>query len=113
MPILHAAEYEALQQLHGWSLVRFTSTIIQLRHFDELDVAFELEPNSFKVINTEFRLVETKRWSSTLALDITNFLVGKIAERVGEEIQAGHQDPRVRFISFSPLHSSHSCLFFS
>lgn len=101
------AEFEALQQLHGWSLVRFTSTIIQLRHFDELDVAFELDPNSLKVINTEFRLVETKRWSNTLSLDITNFLVGKISEKVGEEIRNGHQDPRVRShlirSSLSPL----------
>ncbi|GAA5979934.1 hypothetical protein JCM5350_005545 [Sporobolomyces pararoseus] len=88
------AEFQTLQQLHGWSLIKFTSGMIQLRHFDEIEVAFQLDTNSLKVIDSDFGLVETKRWSTTLALDITSYLVGRIAERVGEEIQSGNQDPR-------------------
>jgi len=94
------ADFETLQQLHGWSLIRFTTDTIQLRHFDELEVAFQLDPNNLRVINSKFGLVESKKWSSTLSLDVTNYLVGRIAERIGEEIQGGNQDPRVSSLIF-------------
>ncbi|GAA5933658.1 uncharacterized protein JCM15063_001374 [Sporobolomyces koalae] len=87
------AEFEALQELHGWTLVRFTSSMIQLEHLDELEVAFELDPATLNVVNAEFGIAENRQWSNPLALDVTNYLVGKISERVGEEIRDGRQDP--------------------
>ncbi|GAA5907416.1 uncharacterized protein JCM6883_001199 [Sporobolomyces salmoneus] len=89
-------EFETLQQLHGWTLTRFDSSIIQLRHFDELEVAFELDSSSsLNVANAEFGLVETKKWSNPLAFDVTAYLVGRIAEHVNEELKSRNRDPRV------------------
>ncbi|GAA6024549.1 hypothetical protein JCM11491_000602 [Sporobolomyces phaffii] len=90
------AEFDTLQRLHGWSLTEFTADLVRLRHVDELDVAFELDPAaaSLAVVASELRLVDTKRWTTTLALDVTNSLVARIADRIGREIENGNRDPR-------------------
>ncbi|GAA5923746.1 hypothetical protein JCM1841_002031 [Sporobolomyces salmonicolor] len=103
------AEYDALQHLHGWTLQRFSTSSIQLRHYDEFDVTLQLDPASLQVTAAQLALLAPKKSiKSTAALNrsLNEFLLGKISEEVKAVIaENGERDPRsiLRLISARSL----------
>ncbi|GAA5990335.1 hypothetical protein JCM11641_006254 [Rhodosporidiobolus odoratus] len=99
------ADFDALQQVQGWELVRFSAQEICMRHWDEFEVIFELVPGSLKVKRAGFELKIDggRKKASQLGAQITAFLLAKIRDEV-ERVLAdeGEKDARVllRLISF-------------
>lgn len=90
------AEYDALQRLHGWELVRFTGKSVQLRHLGQLDVSLQLADGV--VDSATFELVPTEH-ATKLNADVTRFLFGKVVaniEWVLNESEGQSRTPRVR-----------------
>ncbi|KAK4050282.1 hypothetical protein OIV83_003603 [Microbotryomycetes sp. JL201] len=77
------AEYEALQQLHGWKLVRFDRHSVQLRHVDDFDVTLLVGVGQLKAV--EFAINSSKT-RSALDSQVTTFLLDKVALHVQHAI---------------------------
>ncbi|KAM0786347.1 hypothetical protein ACM66B_001819 [Microbotryomycetes sp. NB124-2] len=79
------AEYEALQQIHGWKLVRFDKHSVQLRHLDDFDVTLFVGVGQIK--NVEFAYNQTRK-RSTLDAQVSEFLLNKVASHVQHAIES-------------------------
>ncbi|GAA5820841.1 hypothetical protein JCM10212_006343 [Sporobolomyces blumeae] len=103
------AELEALQNLHGWTLLAFAQTQVTLVHFDELRVELELDRRDGLVTKCNLTVAGGKRWMTALARDVAAFLISRIAARVAEEIGTGRRQVRylVRLISNLALVARH------
>lgn len=95
------ADFDALQQVHGWKLQRFDPRQIRMVHFDDTFVECSLQPGSLDVVKVELSLVEASaKHAATPGTQVARYLL----KHVGEELHAiltqeGPKDARVRLRS--------------
>ncbi|KAK4051993.1 hypothetical protein OIO90_004523 [Microbotryomycetes sp. JL221] len=69
-------EYDALQHLHGWKLVKFNSNNVRLQCLDDFDVTLTLGPGRVKIVEFEFNKIKPR---TSLDLAVTQFMFDKVS----------------------------------
>lgn len=73
-----AAEFDALQQLNGWTLIAFDKSGVTLRHLNEFDVTLKLGRG--KVESIEFTLLDGQ--NKTLGTEVSSFFFNSMRQQI-------------------------------
>ncbi|KAK4703067.1 hypothetical protein P7C70_g3156, partial [Phenoliferia sp. Uapishka_3] len=97
------AEYEGLQKLHGWKLVKFTKESVCLSHLDEFDLTLQVGGGLVRAAS--FTLHRRPSAVTGLSGEVTRYLFSKVIENIQWVLDPATEGQSLQSKSFGALQS--------